>query len=158
MRNALEYQDCVSSTVVSGSMDFSQCKIITGELPITLIRPDRSIIQQQKTPVSNFGLTFYRPMLERFYRRGVPTPLSIQFFYSPTMERTSVELFDCSIRPDRLTGSSPLYSRGRMPNCSFLSDTRNSAVRIVLPPSPVTSLSDKNDHTYPPPLAAPPCI
>jgi hypothetical protein len=78
----------------------------SGELPITLTRPDRSVIQQQKTPFSIFGLTFYRPVLERFYRH--PTPLSIQFFYSPTMERTFVELFDCSIWPDRLTGSSPV--------------------------------------------------
>jgi hypothetical protein len=47
----------------------------TGELPITLTRPDRSVIsasnhrciQPQKTPVSTFGLTFYRPVLERFY-------------------------------------------------------------------------------------------
>jgi hypothetical protein len=37
----------------------------SGELPITLTRPDRSVIQQQKTPVSIFGLTFYRPVLER---------------------------------------------------------------------------------------------
>jgi hypothetical protein len=31
---------------------------VTGELPITLTRPDRSVIQQEKTPVSTFGLTF----------------------------------------------------------------------------------------------------
>jgi hypothetical protein len=36
---------------------------------------------------------------------GNRDPLSIQFFYSPTMERTFVELFDCSVGPDRLTGS-----------------------------------------------------
>jgi hypothetical protein len=46
----------------------------TGELPITLTRPDRSMIQQQKTPFSTFGLTFYRPVLEHFYRQGGPYP------------------------------------------------------------------------------------
>jgi hypothetical protein len=47
---------------------------VSGELPITLTRPDRSLIQRQKTPVSTFGLKFYRPMLERFYRQGGPYP------------------------------------------------------------------------------------
>jgi hypothetical protein len=46
----------------------------TGELPITLTRPDRSVVQQQKTHVSTFRLTFYRPVLERFYRQGGPYP------------------------------------------------------------------------------------
>jgi hypothetical protein len=74
---------------------------------VTLTRPDRSVIQQQKTPVPTFGLTFYRTFLQT---GGVPTPLSIQFFYTPTMERTFVELFDCSIGPDRFTGSSPVIN------------------------------------------------
>jgi hypothetical protein len=87
----------------------------TAELPKTLTRPDRTIIQEQKTPVSTFGLTFYRPVLERFYRQGVGAPLSIQFFYSPMMERTSVQFFDCSIQPERLTGSSPLTDAAKRP-------------------------------------------
>jgi hypothetical protein len=45
-----------------------------GELPITLTRPNRSVIQQQKTPVSTFGLTFYRAPLERFDRQGGRDP------------------------------------------------------------------------------------
>jgi hypothetical protein len=32
------------------------------------------MIQQQKTPFSTFGLTFYRPVLEHFYRQGGPYP------------------------------------------------------------------------------------
>jgi hypothetical protein len=43
-------------------------KAYNGELPITLTRPNRSVIQQQKTPVSTLGLTFYRAPLERFDR------------------------------------------------------------------------------------------
>jgi hypothetical protein len=56
---------------------------VTGELPITLTGPDRSLIQRQKTPVSTFGLNFYRPMLERFYRQGggsLPPVYSIFIF------------------------------------------------------------------------------
>jgi hypothetical protein len=40
-----------------------------------------------------------------------PPPPSIQFVYTPTMERTFVVLLACSIRPGRLTGSSPVYPR-----------------------------------------------
>jgi hypothetical protein len=62
-----------------------------GELPITLTSPDRSVIQQQKTPVSTFGPTFYRPVLGRFYRQEVPTRplLSIQFVYSLEFHQTA---------------------------------------------------------------------
>jgi hypothetical protein len=74
---------------------------------VTLTKPDRSVIQQQKTHVSTSGLTFHRGLLERFYRQGfyLEASLSIQFVYKPTPERTFVELFDCSIGSDRLTGS-----------------------------------------------------
>jgi hypothetical protein len=51
----------------------------TGEHSITVAKPDRSVIQQQKTPVSTFGRTFYRPVLEHFYRQEGLYPLSIQF-------------------------------------------------------------------------------
>jgi hypothetical protein len=52
----------------------TECGTTSGELPITLTRSDRTVIQQQKIPVSIFGLTFYRPVLERFYRQGGPYP------------------------------------------------------------------------------------
>jgi hypothetical protein len=44
-----------------------------GVLLVTLTRPDRSVVQPQKTTVSTFGITFYRGWSERFYRQGVPT-------------------------------------------------------------------------------------
>jgi hypothetical protein len=73
-----------------------------GVLLVTLTRPDRSVVQPQKTTVSTFGITFYRGWSERFYRQGVPTPLCFHFVYSPTMEWTFVKLFDCYIGPDTL--------------------------------------------------------
>jgi hypothetical protein len=80
----------------------------TGELPATLTRPDRSVILLQKTPISIFVRSFYHSLIARFNRQGVGTPLSIDFVYSSTIERTFVVLSDCSIGSDRLTGSSPL--------------------------------------------------
>jgi hypothetical protein len=82
---------------------------ITGELPITLTRPNRSVIQQQKHPFQLLVLRSIVLCWNVSIDRGVPTPLSIQFVYPPMMERTFVELFDCSIRSDRLTGSSQLH-------------------------------------------------
>jgi hypothetical protein len=41
--------------------------------------------------------------------------VSIQFVYSPTMERIFVESFDRSIRPDRLTGSPPIFRQKSRP-------------------------------------------
>jgi hypothetical protein len=45
-----------------------------GELPVTLTRPDRSVIPLQKTPISIFVLSFYRSLIARFNRQGGPYP------------------------------------------------------------------------------------
>jgi hypothetical protein len=79
-----------------------------GELPITLTRSDGNAIQQQKKPGSTIGLISYCARWNLSIDRGVPTTLSIQLVYTPTMERTFVELFHCSIRPDRLTRRSSM--------------------------------------------------
>jgi hypothetical protein len=68
---------------------------------MTLTRPDKSVIQRQKTPVSTFGLTFYRPVLERFYRQRGPYP-PVYSIYPFANDGTDF------CRPDRLTGSSPV--------------------------------------------------
>jgi hypothetical protein len=53
---------------------------ITGQLPLTVTRLDRSSIPPQQAPVSTLGLTFNRPVLERFYRQGgAYPPVSTRF-------------------------------------------------------------------------------
>jgi hypothetical protein len=53
------------------------------------------------------------------------------------MERTSVKLFDCSIRPDRLMGSSPLLARAE--NCIRSSWSLAQIVKDLWPLSRVVS-------------------
>jgi hypothetical protein len=69
----------------------------TGELPITLTRPAQSMIQQQKTPFSTFGPTFYRPALEHFYREGGPYPPQPCLFNFSIHQRWSGLLSSCLI-------------------------------------------------------------
>jgi hypothetical protein len=49
--------------------------LVNGELPVTLTRPDTSVILLQKTPISIFVRSFYRSLIARFNRQGGPYPL-----------------------------------------------------------------------------------
>jgi hypothetical protein len=44
--------------------------VSTGELPVTLTRPDKSLILLQKTHISIFVRSFYRILIARFNRHG----------------------------------------------------------------------------------------
>jgi hypothetical protein len=48
--------------------------LFTGELPVTLTKPDRSVILLQKTPISIFVGSFYRSLIARLNRQGGPYP------------------------------------------------------------------------------------
>jgi hypothetical protein len=43
-----------------GTVQVPELNVNNAELPITRIRPDTSVIQQQKTPGSTLGLGLYR--------------------------------------------------------------------------------------------------
>jgi hypothetical protein len=73
-----------------------------GEIPITLIRPDRTVSQHQKKPFQFVVLLSIVLCWGVSIDMGVSTSLSIKFVDTPTMERTFVELFNCSIRRERL--------------------------------------------------------
>jgi hypothetical protein len=80
----------------------------TGQLPVTLTRPDRGVMLLKKTPISIFVRSFYRSLIASFNRQGGPYPPVYSLCHSSTIERTFVVLSAFAIGPDRLTGSSPL--------------------------------------------------
>jgi hypothetical protein len=49
-----------------GTVQVPELSVTNGELPITLIRLDRSVIPQQRTPGSTIGLPLYHALLECF--------------------------------------------------------------------------------------------
>jgi hypothetical protein len=58
---------------------FNSCELLfTGELPVTLTKPDRSVILLQ-TPISIFVGSFYRSLIARLNRQGGPSYLNKTF-------------------------------------------------------------------------------